>query len=506
MMRPWLCFVLAACGAVQATPDDFSVALDQTNVFIRRGETKMVTVTVTRTAGASELAVTVDGLPAGVTADPLSIAGTDPGTLALHAADTAAEGDVMLTVHASAGDVSRDAPALRLLVGGASGSLDESFGGNGKFIANVPGMVVVGRALVLSGGGVVVTGSTTQQQVTVKLTSGGTLDASFGGGGLISTGSGAFSEGIAIATTPDDKIVIAGIGNGTADFSDTDFGAFRYSSGGVLDTTFGASGVATFSPGNGVAEAHSVAVASDGSLFISGTLFASPLVSKVVKLTNAGAVDPAFAAPNETNIIVQASVLQPDGKLVVAGSDNTNFWIARYTATGAHDAGFGTGGIVTTSFSPDTAGIFGLVPVAGGKLVAAGVTNGTTPHIVVARYNANGSLDLSFGVGGMIATTIAFSTFSPNAALIDDQNRLVMVGVTSSKPSIARVLPDGTADVAFGTNGIAAVDFGIAGTTVHTGGFGVIVDPDGRILFTGEVGPAAAPPNGEHMIAARLWP
>ena len=497
-----LAFVVGCSGPAEKKSEEYTVAVDPPTIFMRRGETQMVSVQITRTSGMSPIDVTVDGLPNGVTADPLTITDTS-GMLVLHASASANEGAAMLTVHGTVSTIVSDA-TMHLLVGDAPGTLDLSFAGTGKFVANVPGMVVVGRALVLQNG-IVVTGSTGTQQITFKLTDNGMLDPSFGSNGLVSTGSGNYSEGIAITTLADNRVIVAGIGNGMLSMSDADFGVFAYSPTGVLDTTFGASGVATYNPGAGIAEVHAVALTSDGKLITSGTLFptGAPVVGIVKRWSTTGALDMSFNVV-EMGVDIEANAVQPDGKLVVAGDSGNpfSFWLARYNVDGTRDTGFGTGGVVTTSFAPDSATASGLIPVAGGKFVAIGVTSGANQHIVIARYNANGSLDLSFGVGGVISTAIRFGTRSPSSALVDAAGHIVMVGIVNNLPSVVRLNADGTPDMTFGTAGVASVDFGITGTTGNTSGFGLAIDSDGRILFTGEVGAAG----NQHGVVARLWP
>jgi uncharacterized delta-60 repeat protein len=502
MHRFVLLTFMLGCGEVQKIPDDFAVTTDPTSVFVRRNQAQSVMVNVTRNSGTAPIDVTVDGLPNGVTADPLSITDTG-GMLTLHAGPSADEGIAMLTVHGTVGDVVEDG-MLRLLVGDAPGTLDLSFGGNGKFVTTLPGTALVGRGLSLAFGGVLVTGVNTgmSQTVSAKIREDGTLDPAFGSNGIVSTGAGAFAEGIAIATTQT-RIIIAGVANGNGT-SDDNYGVFAYLPDGSLDTTFGASGVASIDPGtNTFAEYHTVVTAADGTVFASGTNFppTGGVLGQGHKFTPNGTQDPTFAI-SEANVNIEASVLQPDGKLVIAGGQGSNMFLGRYTATGAHDAGFGTGGIVTTAFGSDSVEANGVVLLPGGKLLACGTSSGATAHIVLARYNANGSLDLTFGTSGTISTAIAFDTRSPNGVVMDSDNHILIVGVSGTKPAVARVNPDGTPDTTFGTNGIAAIDFGIAGSDSQTGGYGIILDGDGRVLFTGEVGN----PGMQRLVAARLWP
>jgi uncharacterized delta-60 repeat protein len=177
-------------------------------------------------------------------------------------------------------------------------------------------------------------------------------------------------------------------------------------------------------------------------------------------------------------------------------------FLGRYTSSGAHDAGFGSAGIVSTPFGSDSVEANGVILLPQGKLLAIGTSSGANAHIVLARYNANGSLDLTFGSSGTISTAIAFDTRSPNGGVMDSAGHVLIVGLSGGKPAVARVNADGTPDTTFGTHGIAAIDFGITGSTSQTGGYGIILDPDGRVLFTGEVGAAGM----QRLVAARLWP
>src|SRR5207237_2085482 len=101
--------------------------------------------------------------------------------------------------------------------------------------------------------------------------------------------------------------------------------------------------------------------------------------------------------------------LQPDGKLVAGGTANTGsaqFALARYNTDGSLDSGFGSGGEALTSLGTSDA-IIGLVLQPDGKLVSAGQVHvGTIDEFGLARYNADGTLDSSFGSAGKVTTAI----------------------------------------------------------------------------------------------------
>ncbi len=102
-----------------------------------------------------------------------------------------------------------------------------------------------------------------------------------------------------------------------------------------------------------------------------------------------------------------ALVIQPDGKLVAAGS-GVDFLLARYKPNGGLDPSFGSGGIVTTPIGDD-AEAYALVIQPDGRLVAAGTSlDDATSALVfaLARYKPNGRLDRTFGRGGKVTTPI----------------------------------------------------------------------------------------------------
>src|SRR5258706_7341006 len=190
MMRLYLILglvvgLIAACGNVESLQDQFTVSGEA--LFIRRGESQAMVITLARAKGVDDVAITVDGLPAGVTADALVIPGmSSTGMLALHAAATATEGVAMLVVHGTVQHIVADGN-VRLLVGGAPGSVDESFAMNGRFVTTLTGMGLVGRGIVASGDSIIATGAntTSPQTVTVKLRADGTPDPAFGTNGLV---------------------------------------------------------------------------------------------------------------------------------------------------------------------------------------------------------------------------------------------------------------------------------------------------------------------------------
>jgi uncharacterized delta-60 repeat protein len=505
--------VLTGCATVTVSEDDggvpdagptgFTIALSSDNLFVRQGETESLTVTVLRELGfTGSVTLAVTGLPAGINADPVVVAGSDAtATLSFQAEIGAVQGSAEVSIDASGGEADRQQADLQLLVGGAPGTPDRSFAEDGSLNYTVPGQVYAGRGIVTQDDGLIVaTGSTATQAITMRLLPDGRFDSSFATDGVAASGTGTFSQGIAVTQLDDGRIISAGVANGAAD--GYDFGIYAYSSSGVLDSTFGTDGIAVFNPGDpGFAELLTLAVADNGDLIVSGNDFGSGS-ARVLRFSSLGIRDNTFNV-DEGGATVEAAVIQSDGKIVIGGSSGGDFWLARYNTDGSRDGGFGTGGAVTTDFQGAFDSVHGLALLPGGAILAVGLANdGVNDKVASARYTASGTLDGTYGTGGKAETAIVFKCRSPNAIAVDDENRIVFVGAVGILPSLVRLNPDGSPDSSFGTGGLASVDFEVTGSTLNTGAFGVAIDSDGRILFTGEVGP----PGGQQIIVGRIWP
>src|SRR6266545_4248701 len=191
---------------------------------------------------------------------------------------------------------------------------------------------------------------------------------------------------------PDGKMLVAGWG---ARGGSRAFGLARYEPDGSPDMGFGLRGkVATAQPnsdfhGFSFAVARAVALQPDGRIVVAGCC---PFALSRYKAR--GVLDRSFG---------------PDGRVVVAGSGGGGFALARYEPNGSLDSSFDADGVVVSNFGwPAEAHALALQP--DGKILAAGfgLTSGTVTdkrrEFVLARYDADGSLDGSFGSGGFVTT------------------------------------------------------------------------------------------------------
>src|SRR6185436_681768 len=125
-------------------------------------------------------------------------------------------------------------------------------------------------------------------------------------------------------------------------------------------------------------------------------------------------------------------ISQPDGKLLVTGSARSggqdDFALARYNVDGSLDTTFGSGGEVTTDFAAASNAAYSAALQADGKIVVAGMTDHNA-NFAIARYNADGSLDASFGTGGRITTDLG-KDFSETADSVKIQadGKIVVAG------------------------------------------------------------------------------
>ena len=164
-------------------------------------------------------------------------------------------------------------------------------------------------------------------------------------------------------------------------------------------------------------------------------------------------------------------------------------------AVGALDPSFGTGGKVTIDFMADDRAVAVLL-TGDGKTVVVGTTDSGSADVAVARLNADGTLDTTFGTGGRFTVSLGGKDFATDAVLQPDGN-IVVVGYTDANSgttgpndfAVVRVLADGSGlDKTFGTNGRTTIDFGSGDDRANA----VALRPDGRIVVAGFTNTASA--------------
>jgi uncharacterized delta-60 repeat protein len=184
---------------------------------------------------------------------------------------------------------------------------------------------------------------------------------------------------------------------------------------------------------------------------------------------------------------------QPDGKIVTAGqaapADHTwsEIVVARYSADGTLDSTFGSGGLVTTRIQDyDRAAAVVLQP--DGKIVVVGHTikAGGVPQVVVVRYQGDGSPDLTFGSAGVDVLS-GTSDWNVTAAALDANGGVVITGAVTvngfGKLFVARTLPAGGFDPTFGNDGVVILH--LSKPNENDSGNAVVVLPHGRIVVAG---------------------
>jgi uncharacterized delta-60 repeat protein len=196
-------------------------------------------------------------------------------------------------------------------------------------------------------------------------------------------------------------------------------------------------------------------------------------------------------------------VVQPDGKIVTcsqlgsAGPSQADFFVARFNADGTPDASFNFGGSVTIDFGSGIDACNAIAVQSDGKIVAAGSSGPdvVTSDFAVARLNADGTLDPTFGAGTG-KTLVPFDLGGTNqdvadAIVLQPDNKIVIAGIVDTASNgndfgVVRLLPDGTRDTTFNSTGRVNVGFDFAASQSFTDqADAVALDDAGRILVSG---------------------
>jgi uncharacterized delta-60 repeat protein len=302
-----------------------------------------------------------------------------------------------------------------------------------------------------------------------------------------------------------------------------EFTLSRFNADGTLDTMFGQGGVARTRIVGGTFltdYATAMAIQSDGRIVLAGQSTAGLSATNattafaLARFNADGSIDQSFGtngtvrtkiAGGDNYDAASAVIIQPDGKIVAAGTSGTwsfysqswshmQFAIARYNSDGTLDATFGpNGGTVRTPVSGGTGQsdyVYSAARQDDGKIVLAGTSDG----FAVARFDTSGNLDAGFGPSGGTLRIITDSmTFAEGrSVMIQPDHKIVIAGTVQTKTSVGefgavRLNPDATLDSTFGVSGVADLHASRS-TSYYDAGYCALMQPDGKIVVAGQAG------------------
>ncbi|HEX3765392.1 MAG TPA: hypothetical protein VHW23_42145 [Kofleriaceae bacterium] len=366
-----------------------------------------------------------------------------------------------------------------------TGALDPTFGDHGVAIRNVAvgtngelfrGIVIQSTGKIVVSGSVEHAGATDPRDRDIALlryNPDGTPDASFGNGGVVIldlspgvvVGTGYAADSVwGLAAYPDDRLALTG-GRVRAGATDTDYVVIRLTKDGVPDPGFATDGV-----------------------------FALDRV--ILDATNGNAPTHNNASPRNISLLPGTAGIIAAGYQPIPGRD-TEPVVYKLTDRGELDTTFATGGVFDPYLLDEQAETY-AARLQGDKLVTTGYGRSTaaqTTDILSLRLNADGTLDSSYGTGGMVRIDVGgFADNSRNLAILPD-GRIVLSG--GGRPTadnvdgfIALLRPDGQPDTTFSPTGWTTIDLGGPADFLWS----VALSPDARTLaFVGFKGVGANP-------------
>lgn len=369
---------------------------------------------------------------------------------------------------------------------GRAGRLDTSFGGGGVFTTNLVSNAGARTIALQSTGKIIIGGGTSSAGALLRVNSNGTLDTTFGSGGLVTNGFGIDGPVVVeVAVQSDDKILA--IAAGFPDY----LVLGRFNSNGSVDTAFGNQGFATRVAPCQRDFAAGLSLQSNGDILV-GCGFS------LARYTNTGQFDTTFgtggiatlkdAGPNVNGIAVQA-----DGKILIASSDiGFQGMVSRYNTDGSVDTSYAIRG-QAGSVSPTNA----LVLQGNGQSVIGGNLVTTVSPAVngfgLIRFNTNGGIDTTFGSQGGVATAFpGLSNATAFAVALQTNGELIAAGdafnqQSASEFALARYLTSGALDISFGVSGRVLTSFGSPASIAA-----MVLQSDGKIVVAGTIGSSAA--------------
>ena len=331
----------------------------------------------------------------------------------------------------------------------------------------------------------------------------GDLDPTFGTNGTTVTDFQGFADtGYAVALQADRKILVAGSSLPSDDyFTGKDFAVARYNPDGTLDSGFGVDGKVLTDFGGRLDLAVAIAVQADGKIVVAGRSQDNADVQYALARYNAdGSLDGTFGSGgmvmtviSGNNDLLKSMAIQADQKIVITGESynpTDDFTVVRYKTDGSLDPTFGVGGIVTTDFLGSVDGARAIRIQPDQKILVAGFASDTSYfQFALARYNQDGSLDTTFGSdhSGKVVTDFFGTAAEIEEIALAPDGAMVAAGLTFNEMSLA----DAFALARYKSDGTVDNAFGANGAvrtnfgTVPAASLSVVAHPNGKIIASG---------------------
>ncbi|HEY1084202.1 MAG TPA: hypothetical protein VGE29_18195, partial [Prosthecobacter sp.] len=262
------------------------------------------------------------------------------------------------------------------------------------------------------------------QMTVYRLTADGGLDTSFNAGGYAHA---AFQTGLysrefnAVAEQPDGNILVAGES------------LSRLLADGTLDTTFGINGYSAT-----LHKAEKMLLQSDGKIVLAATL-QTPGDIVISRYLADGSPDVAFGTEGKVILhagsqdVLKGLLIQPDGKIIIAGSSGHEFVTMRLLSDGTLDPAFGDNGIQAAAYFPGATDAMGVALQPDGKILRTGTTaDGGIYKACLLRLNADGSLDTTFNGSGKVMTAYGTANFAAYDVALQPDGKILTAGYTSA--------------------------------------------------------------------------